>query len=102
MRAAWMQYPAERRPQFVRPIKLDFTKLNLNLVEKIEFDCQGSVVGASRPPAIPRRFAVQVLLAARGRWISRAEHVDGNMSCISPRCRRSFYCCHRGALGRLG
>jgi hypothetical protein len=48
---------------FIRLIEFDFAKLNLNLVEKIELDCHVSVVGASRPPAIPRRFAVQVLLA---------------------------------------
>ena len=51
-------------PQFVRPIKLDFRKLNLILVEKIEFDCHVPLSGPADPPAIPRRFAVQVLLTA--------------------------------------
>jgi hypothetical protein len=44
--------------------------MNLILLEKIAFDCdvrRRSIVGACRPPASPRRFAVQVLLTARGR-----------------------------------
>ena len=52
-----------RSRNFIRLIEFDFAKLNLNLVEKIELDCHVSVVGASRPPTIPRRLAVQVLLA---------------------------------------
>ena len=74
MRVAWMQHPAERRPQFVRPIKLDFTKLNLNLVVKIEFDCQVRSSGQQTPghPKTVRRSS-----SARHSmsWISRVEHL---------------------------
>src|SRR5258708_12394760 len=49
MRVAWMQRPAERRPQFVRPTKFDFTKLKLNLVEKIEPDCHVRSSGPADP-----------------------------------------------------
>ena len=84
--------------------KLDFRNIKVNLLETLAFDCNVgllSIVGACRPPA-PRRLAVQVLLTARGRRTSGAEHVDGNMSRISPQRPYSFYCCRRAAVRRPG
>jgi hypothetical protein len=82
--------------------KLDFRNIKVNLLETLAFDCNVgllSIVGACRPPA-PRRLAVQVLLTARGRWTSGAEHLDGLMSRISPKCSASLRCCRRRALSR--
>ena len=84
--------------------KLDFRNIKVNLLETLAFDCNVgllSIVGACRPPA-PRRLAVQVLLTARGRWTSGAEHLDGLMSRISPKSLAGFCRCRRCALGGPG
>src|ERR1700704_1512802 len=88
-------------PPFVRPIKLDFRKLNLILVEKIEFDCHVSSSGPADPrpsqDGLPFKFC-----SPRSMSLDLgAEHVDGTMSRISPKCLCSFHWWCRGALGAM-
>jgi len=78
--------------------KCDFTKLNLNLIEKIEIDCHIVWSGPADSPAMRRRFAVQALLTSQYSSISRTARLWASMSCIFSLCPHRLYCCHRGAL----
>src|SRR3984893_17120110 len=74
--------------------------VKLNLLETIAFDRHvgpQSIVGARRPPAFqdgsPSKFCSPLEVVGT----SGAEHLDRQMSRISPKCAASFRSCRRGA-----